>query len=153
MRRTTLFARARSQQRTELFDKFAEPEIDVCQRQVLGFDLRPVDDAVDQLEQVTRLVHRLVQLLDLSGVGCAAERQLAHAQDVVHRPAQFIAHVSQQAALRPPGCFGEFLGQRQLTRALRDDGLEVGARDPWPCRAARSARRPSFRVHRAGAGC
>ncbi len=61
-----------------------------------------------------------VEVLALLGVQVGVERQLGHADDAVHRRADFVAHVGQELALGPVRLFGVFLRDDQL-------GVHAGA--------------------------
>ena len=52
------------------------------------------------------------------------EHQLGHADDAVHRRADFVAHVRQKLALGPVGRLGFVAGDGQLQFAAQGGGLE-----------------------------
>ena len=59
------------------------------------------------------------------------QRQVGHADDAVHRSANFVAHVGQELALRAVGRFGGFFGPLQIRLRLFAVGnIDVYAYDP-----------------------
>jgi hypothetical protein len=60
-----------------------------------------------------------------SGIGGAAQGQVGHADDGIHRRAQFVAHVGQENALGAAGGFGGIARLRQFGGAGIHELLEV----------------------------
>ena len=107
-----LLCRPRRQRLQRVAQGVAQIEIDRLQLELAGFDLREVQDVVEQPQQrIGRLLHQ-VQVLALLGRQLGVEQQFGHADDAVHRRADFVAHVGQEFALGPVGPLGLFLGDR-----------------------------------------
>ena len=83
-----------------------------------GLDLRHVEDAVDQFEQVIAGFVHQVRIFDITWATQGAEHLLHHhfreADDGVERRAQLVAHIGKEAALGPIGLFGKIAGFDQL---------------------------------------
>ena len=62
-------------------------------------------------------MHHL-QVVSLRRGHVGVEHQIGHAQNGVHRRADFVAHVRQEFALGAIGRFGQFLGDFQLLLGL-----------------------------------
>ena len=103
------------------------PDIDsgFFQDEFVGFDLGQVEDGIDDFHQVFSGVFDLVQAFGLAGVGAGAAHQMRHAEDGVHRRADFMGHVGEECALGLIGGFGLVLGDGQLARALFDQFFQV----------------------------
>jgi hypothetical protein len=78
-------------------------------RQLAGLDLGKVEDVVDDAEQVLGGAMDLLDVVALLGGGrdLGLQREVRHADDGVHRRADFVAHVGQEVALGA----GRLLGQ------------------------------------------
>ena len=82
--------------------------------ELAGLDLGEIENVVDDAEQ--RLGGRLAPVSRYSrcsAVEFGVQHQLGHADDAVHRRADFVAHVGQEFALGPVGLLGRFLGLMQ----------------------------------------
>jgi hypothetical protein len=64
-----------------------------------GFDLREVEDVVDDVQQRMRRALRHRQQLALLGVEIGIEQQPGQADDAVHRRPDLVAHVGEELAL------------------------------------------------------
>ena len=115
------------------------------QFQLARLDLGGVQQVVQKRqEQVGRSLGGLQAVLDRR-VDRLRQRHVDHAQDGVHRRAQFVAHVGQELALGDVGGLGGFLGV--LQRFFRLDPLgDVGIRSEPPDDA------PLLVANRDGAG-
>ena len=69
------------------------------------FNLGKIQNVVDEAKQPIRrgLHHR--QILTLRGGKLGFHGQFRHAQNAIHRCAYFMAHVGQELAFCPAGCF------------------------------------------------
>ena len=84
-------------------------EIFVVQRVFAGFDLRHVEQIVDQGEQVKGAGIHVARIFGVAGGTERPEHLVAHdigeADDGVQRGAQFVAHIGEETRLRPAGRF------------------------------------------------
>jgi hypothetical protein len=71
--------------------------------QLPRFDLRKVEDVVQDREQAFRRCFHRRQAVALIGRQIGVEQQVGHAHDAVHRCADLMAHVGQELAFRPAG--------------------------------------------------
>ncbi len=109
----------------DVADDVADPEVDLLDLQLAGFDLREVEDVVDDRQQrLARVPHRL-RVVALAGVEIGLEQQVGHADDAVHRRADLVAHVGQEVGLQPRGLRGLVagVGHRRFGAGL---GRDVG---------------------------
>ena len=98
----------------DILDQLAEVEVDALDLQLAGFDLGEIEDVIDDVQQM------LAGLVD--GIGEASllrtqrrvAQQLGHAQNTVHRGADFVAHRRQEFALRPAAGFRKIPGLAQI---------------------------------------
>ena len=101
-----LLMRPQRQRSHDVLDDLAEVEIHRVERQLARFDLREVEDVVEQAHQrVGRDLHHL-EILALLRRQLGGERELGHADDAVHRRADLVAHVRQELALGAARLFG-----------------------------------------------
>jgi hypothetical protein len=88
----------------------AQVEVALPQFELAGFDLREVEDVVDDVEQaLARTVERLQAAALLLGKGCG-EEQFGDAEHAVHRRADFVAHVGEKLRLGTARRLRRFLG-------------------------------------------
>ena len=80
--------------RTEL-----EVERHVFEIKFAGFDLREVEDVVDNAQQRLCRIFDLGQVIALFGRQLGGECEMREADDAVHRRADFVAHVGEKFAL------------------------------------------------------
>ena len=73
-----------------------------------------IQDAVDYVEQHVCRRIRHVEMFTLFGVEFGLEDQLRHADNSVHRGADFVAHIGNELALRSACRFGGFFGPSQF---------------------------------------
>ena len=78
-------------------------EIDRFQVQLAGLDLGEIQNVVDDAEQGVGRDFDDLQVFALLGRQFGVQRQFRHADDAVHRGADFVAHVGQEFALGPVG--------------------------------------------------
>ena len=129
------------------FRGFLQIEDFFPQFELAGLDLRHVENAVDEFEQMGAAFVDQPRIFEIARRAHGAEHLVRHhlgkADDGVERRAQFVAHIGEEARLRAVGLFGEVarLDQRLLVDLAlgdvarhRDDvaGLALGGR----CRAA-----------------
>ena len=98
------------QQPDGAFDHLAQVEVDVLELEPAGLDLGVVEDVVDDGQQrLARFDHDLgIGALLLIEVG--VHQQAGHAQDAVHRRADFMAHGGQEFRLGAVGRLGGVAG-------------------------------------------
>ncbi len=92
----------------------------MLQHQLARFDLRKVQDIVDDAEQaLARAVHGVNEAA-LLGTEIGALQQLRHAQHPVHRRANLVTHFRQEFGLGAVGRVGFGLGLLERDVALLD---------------------------------
>ncbi len=95
------------------------------QDELPGFYLGDIEDVVDDSQQVPgRCVYR-VESFYLLGGDAFASKQVRHADDAVHRRADFMAHVGEEGALGNIGGFGTLLRGGQFDGALIHQGFQM----------------------------
>ncbi len=104
-----------------------EVEWRLLEGELAGFDLGQVEDVVDDAQQVPGGGVDLFQALGLFEGGGFPLHDVRHAEDGVHRRADFVAHVGEEGALGPVGGFGGGACVGQLAGALGHQFLEVFA--------------------------
>jgi hypothetical protein len=77
----------------------ARIEVDRFERQLAGFDLREVEDVVDDRDQAVGRALDLLGVLTLLGGQGGFEQQAGGADDAVHRGADLVADRGQESAL------------------------------------------------------
>jgi hypothetical protein len=113
----------------------AEAELDLFQIELAGLDLREIEDVVDQRQQrFGRLLNDL-EVLALHRRKFGPQDEVGHADDGVHRRADFVAHAGQKRALGAVGSFGLVPGAGQL-------GISVGEGPGGAAAFNRVANRP-----------
>jgi hypothetical protein len=103
-----------------------ELELDPLELHVAGLDLRDVEDVVQDLEQALRRVVRLLDVVALARRQAVLECEVGHADDRVHRRAQLVRHVGEEARLGLAGrlgCLARLL-HRDLGLLARGDVLD-----------------------------
>ena len=108
------FARAFADHRRQVGEQVVQQEIGLLDTQLARFDARQVEHIVDQAQQQPGRRAQLRQQAALARVKRRAFEQGRHADDRVHRRADFVAHVRQELALGQVGRFGLVLGFLQL---------------------------------------
>ena len=110
----SFLVRAEAQRLHRLADAFAQIERNDFQFQLAGFDLRKVENVVDDREQ--RFGGELHEAKEFALLGCQfrIENQLRHAQNPVHRRADFVAHRGEECALGLVRAFRGFFGFTQI---------------------------------------
>ena len=104
-----------------------QPEFDLLDLQLARLDLGQIENVVDQAQQQIRRALRLRQLVMQIGRQFMFERQIQHADDRIHRRANFVAHVGQEFRLHARGGFGLRFGVHQFGGALIHQPLQIGA--------------------------
>ena len=106
-----------------LAQSVAQQEIFRKQLQLAGLDLRKIQDVVDEPEQGFAGTFHGGEIIALLPGERGVQRQLGHADDAVHRRADFVAHVGEKVALGAVGGFGGFLGDlHRFVKAHLGDG-------------------------------
>jgi len=78
-----------------------EAEVDALDLEPAGFDLREVEQVLDDLEQEASRGADLVEVAALLAVERGLERERGHAQHGVERRADLVAHVREELGLEP----------------------------------------------------
>ncbi len=78
-------------------------KFDHLELEFAGFDLREIENVVDQVEQAERGALRHEQVFALLRIQLGIEDQLRHAENAIHRRPDFVAHVREKLALYPGG--------------------------------------------------
>ncbi len=105
--------------------QFAEVERDLLDHHPPGLDLGKVEDVVEDAHQVLCGAGNLAQLVLLLRARLGTLQQMGHADDGIHRRADFVAHIGQERALAAAGGFGTFACLVQLLGAGVDQFLQV----------------------------
>ncbi len=90
------------------------------QLQASRFDLREVEDVVDDPQQRRRRAADGVEIVPLIGRQRRRREQFRHAQHAVHRRADLVAHVGHELALGPARGLGGFLREAQVAGLCGD---------------------------------
>ena len=131
----TFLVRAHRQHTHRLLQHIAQLEGQGFELHLAGLDLRKVENVIDDGQQrLGRGLHGL-QVVPLLVVELGIQRQLGHADDAVHRRADFVAHVGQEGAARLVGRLCLLLGRNQFGFSGLDPG-DVALQDQHPCRLA-----------------
>ena len=105
--------------RADLLDQPGEIDLLEIDVHAAGFDLRKIENAVDQSQQVLAGPLDLLQIADgriVAAIGRVLDQNFAVADDGVERRAQLVAHIGEESGLRPRGGLG--LGARLLRFVL-----------------------------------
>ena len=102
------------QQVERALDALAQDEGLVFQLQAARFDLGEVENVVDDGEQGVAARADRLGVIALLARERRIEQQAGHADDAVHRRADFVAHHREEGALGLAGPLGRLLGQPQL---------------------------------------
>ena len=94
----------------DVFQDFVEIEVDHFNIELAGFYFRKVEDVVDDSQQMLAGALNLLDVIGLLGRQLGFQGQVGHADDGVHRGADFVAHIGQEVGLGLRGGFGHFLG-------------------------------------------
>ncbi len=102
------------QQVRNVVDGAAQVHVDALEVQLSGFDLRKVEDVVDDGEQARGAVADRFRMVALHPIQIGVEQQLRHADHAVHRRPDLVAHVGQELGFHLGGEFGPILGLQQF---------------------------------------
>src|SRR5208337_4271805 len=105
------------------FNQLLEVKIDLFETKMTAFDLREVEDIVDEAQQRVAGGPGDTHVSALLRSQGAFPQQLAHSDDSVHRGAYFMAHRSQELGFGPRGRQRLLAGLDQIefrALALRD---------------------------------
>src|SRR5258705_13302075 len=108
-----LLVRPQRERLQRFLEHLPQGELDRLHVQLAGLDLREVEDVVQDDEQHFRRAVRGLQVVALYRGERRVERKLRHADDAVHRRADFVAHVRQELALGAVGVLGRVLRLHQ----------------------------------------
>ncbi len=95
-----------------------------------GFDLRDVEDVVDQRDHLSARSGYLLSALALLVGEVCVEQELVHAEHAVHRRADLVAHVGQERGFHVRRLDRFVAGARELRGCLVSVGYVVIERDP-----------------------
>ena len=101
---------ARGDEVERRFDAFAQVERLRLDVHAAGFDLREVEDVVDDGQQRIAGFADRGHVVELLGVELGVEQEAAHADHGVHRRADLVAHRGEERALGLVGRFGRGAG-------------------------------------------
>ncbi len=121
-----LAAASVGQLHADVFDAVAHVHLDAVDFELAGFDLREVEDVVDDPEQRRGARADGLRELALRRLQRRVEQQLRHADHAVHRRADLVTHVGEEVRLRPDGGRFRILGRnaRFLGFVLLGDVLQ-----------------------------
>ncbi len=93
----------------------AQVHLDAFEFELAGFDLRIVQQVVDHEEEGIGARLDDAGVFALAAVEVGVEQERRHADDAVHRRADFVAHIGQEFAPDPAGGVGLFprIGERR----------------------------------------
>ncbi len=98
----------------EKFGNFEDDGVERARNRIdghlAGFDFREVENVVDDGEQSVGGVTEGKREFVLLGIERGVEQKIGHADDAIHRGANFVAHGCEEFALGGAGAFGELLG-------------------------------------------
>ncbi|MNL26187.1 hypothetical protein D3C87_1477020 [compost metagenome] len=97
-----------------LAEQLLEVEVGGFQLELAGFDLREVQDVVDDVQQRIARPLEDADVIPLLVGEDGIPQELGHADDGVHRRADLMAHGGQELALGKRGVQGLVLGLAQL---------------------------------------
>ena len=123
----TLFAGGFADDGADIVENGGQVEIGTFELQSAGFDLRKIEDVVDDRQQVATGVVDLVEAFALFGGGAVPAHQMIEAENGVHRRAYFVRHIGQKSAFGAVGPFGGILGRSEFCRARVDQLFKVMA--------------------------
>ena len=102
-----------------------EREDDALELDLSGFDLREVEDIVDETQQRVGRPLDGRRELPLRRGERGAEQQFGHAQHAVHRRADFVTDLGQELGLGPAGGFRQYTSAFELGRLMSQAGRHV----------------------------
>ncbi len=91
----------------DVLEHRVELEVGGFDRELAGLDLREVQDVIDDAEQVLARALDLAEVILLARAQPRLVQQMGHADDRVHRGADLVAHVGQEAALGARSVLGQ----------------------------------------------
>ncbi|MNZ32326.1 hypothetical protein D3C78_496490 [compost metagenome] len=94
----------------EVLQHVFQAERNTLQVHPAGFDLGEIEDVVDDPQQVLRRTMHFHNVVALPVIEVGAQRQVAHADNGIHRRADFMAHVGEEFAFGPCRLFGDLPG-------------------------------------------
>ncbi len=107
-----------------VLQQVAQVERDAVEYQFAGFDLREVEDLIDDAQQVVSRFFDGTQVVQLARRELAFLQQVGKAEDAVERRADFMAHIGQELGLDTAGLQRLFARQVQLD-VLDFDGFQI----------------------------
>ena len=107
-----------------VLDQIAQVERAVIEDQPSGFDLRDVEDAVDDRQQVVGRLLDGIQVVALSCCQAALLQELGEAEHGVERSAYLMAHVGEEFGFDATG-FQGFLARQVQFDVLDLDGFQI----------------------------
>src|SRR2546421_9218036 len=107
----------------DIFEDLLQIEVDVFDSKLAGFDFGEVENVIDDAEEMLTRLLNLADITFLARVEVGLEGQMGHADDGVHRSADFVTHVGEEFGFNT-GCFFGRVFIREQFRfsppALRD---------------------------------
>ena len=130
-----LLVRALREQVDDFFHHLADVEVLRLEAQLAGFDLREVENVVDDREQRVRRALDRRRETALARIELRIEQQFRHAEHAVHRRADLVRHAREEFALRAARGFGGAAGfdavVHRLAQRLVRFGEALGALDDF----------------------
>ncbi|MCX7161600.1 MAG: hypothetical protein NT083_00925 [Rhodocyclales bacterium] len=101
-------------------------EVGLLDGELAGLDLGNVENVVDDAQQMLARELDLLDVFALVGRHCGHQHQVRHADDAVHRRADFVAHVGEEVGLHARGFLRQFAGAAhfRIQRAAQADILQ-----------------------------
>ena len=128
------------QQLHHVLQRLAQIEINPVEFEFACLDLGKIENVVDDIQQGFARTPHGFREMPLPRVERCGQQQFRHAQNAVHRRADFMTHIGKELRLRQAGSFRQVLGLEQIilqTLALRHiqhgrhqtRGRAIGARE------------------------
>ena len=83
-----------------------------------GFDLREIEDVIDQFGKIAGTFGNTAGNAPLLVAQVHFQQQIAHAEDAIHRRADFVGHAGQETALGLVGLVGGLFGLAEFRLQL-----------------------------------
>ncbi len=112
----SLLRRLRREQRRRTLHDLDQIEVDRFELDLAGFELRDIEDVVDDGQQRFRTVAHHLGIFALFRGQAGVQQQSVHAENPVHRRADLVAHIGQELGFGPVRGLRLFLCVRKLFR-------------------------------------
>ena len=97
-----------------IVDHARQVEGNFLDRQLAGLDFGKIENVVENAQQGCRRASHHAKVVTLHRVQVGSQCKVGHANNAVHRRADFMAHVGEEFTLRAAGVLRRLLGEFQL---------------------------------------